>query len=81
MNTDKTSLENEIQPSCLGAVRNSIQERIKNHEQEIKKCQDEIDSHKGWEYTWKIKIAEMNAKINVYKIRISELQLVIKYCF
>jgi hypothetical protein len=38
MNTDKTSLENESQPSCLGAVSGSfIQELAKEH---ISKCKD-----------------------------------------
>ena len=39
MNTDKTSLENEIQPSCLGAVSGSL-----SHGEELKrirqKCLD-----------------------------------------
>jgi chromosome segregation ATPase len=56
-----------------------IQNRIKEHEQEIQKCQDEIDSHKEFQYTYKIKIDALKEEIKVYKIRISELEVISAY--
>ena len=46
MNTDKTSLENESQPSCLGAVSSSfIQRLIDKYEDKIKSAENL--KHKG----------------------------------
>ena len=44
MNTDKTSLENESQPSCLGAVVRSVSEL----EMRLEELQLEFDECKNW---------------------------------
>jgi hypothetical protein len=61
----------------LSAVRNSIQERIKRHEQDIQNCLDTIRQHGDW--TQKIK--QMTELIEDSEIRISELKAVLEYCF
>ena len=50
MNTDKTSLENENQPSCLGAVMGSASflfPQIVMEQREIELTQDEIEALKN----------------------------------
>jgi len=61
----------------ISDVRNSIQERIKKHEQDIQNCLDTIKQHSDW--TKKIK--QMTELIDNSEIRISELKLVLEYCF
>jgi hypothetical protein len=70
---------NESQKPELGIsdVRNSIQERIKGHKQDIQNCLDTIKQNGDW--TQKIK--QMTELIENSEIRISELKQVLEYCF
>ena len=79
MNTDNKNieLENTDKKLHISDVRNSIQERIKKHEQDIQNCLDTIKQHGDW--TQKIK--QMTELIDNSEIRISELKLVLEYCF
>ncbi len=61
----------------ISDVRNSIQERIKRHEQDIQSCLDTIKQNGDW--TRKIK--QMTELIENSEIRISELKQVLEYCF
>ena len=60
----------------LSGVINSIQERIKRHEQDIQNCLDTIKQNGDW--TQKIK--QMTELIENSEIRISELKAVLEYC-
>ena len=72
-----TEVNNTDKKLHISDVRNSIQERIKKHEQDIQNCLDTIKQHSDW--TKKIK--QMTELINDSEIRISELKLVLEYCF
>jgi hypothetical protein len=71
------SYTKEDEKSHLSVVRNSIQERIKRHEQDIQNCLDTIKQHGDW--TQKIK--QMTELIEDSEIRISELKQVLEHCF
>jgi hypothetical protein len=72
-----TELDNTNKKLNISDVRNSIQERIKKHEQDILNCLDTIKQNGDW--TRKIK--QMTELIDNSEIRISELKLVLEYCF
>lgn len=72
-----TELGNIDKKLNISDVRNSIQERIKTHEKDIQNCLDTIKRHGDW--TQKIK--QMTELIENSEIRISELKLVLEYCF
>ena len=72
-----TEVDNTDKKLHISDVRNSIQERIKKHEQDIQSCLDTIKQHGDW--TQKIK--QMTELIDNSEIRISELKLVLEYCF
>ena len=71
------SYPKEDEKSHLSVVRNSIQERIKRHEQDIQNCLDTIKQNGDW--TQKIK--QMTELIEDSEIRISELKQVLEHCF
>lgn len=71
------SYTKEDEKSHLSVVRNSIQERIKRHEQDIQNCLDTIKQNGDW--TQKIK--QMTELIEDSEIRISELKQVLEHCF
>ena len=79
MNKDnkRTEHDNTDKKLHISDVRNSIQERIKKHEQDIQNSLDTIKQHGDW--TKKIK--QMTELIENSEIRISELKLVLEYCF
>jgi hypothetical protein len=70
-------LDNSNEKLHISDVRNSIQERIKRHEQDIQSCLDTIKQNGDW--TQKIK--QMTELIEDSEIRISELKQVLEYCF
>jgi hypothetical protein len=79
MNKDNknTELNDTDKKLHISDVRNSIQERIKRHEQDIQSCLDTIKQNDDW--TKKIK--QMTELIECSEIRISELKQVLEYCF
>jgi hypothetical protein len=73
----KQNLDNSNEKLHISDVRNSIQQRIKKHEQDIQNCLDTIKEHCDWTH----KIKQMTVLIENSEIRISELKLVLEYCF
>ena len=71
-----TEVDNTDKKLHISDVSDSIQERIKRHEQDIKNCLDTIKQHGDW--TKKIK--QMTELIENSEIRISELKQVLEYC-
>lgn len=79
MNTEKksTELDNTDKKLHISDVRNSIQERIKRHKDNITSCLELIQT-KGRETDVVLNLSD---SIKNSEIRISELELVLEYCF
>lgn len=79
MNKDNknTELDNTDKKLHISDVRNSIQERIKRHKDNISSCLELIQT-KGRETDVVLNLSD---SIRNSEIRISELELVLEYCF
>jgi hypothetical protein len=79
MNKDNknTEVDNTDKKLHISDVRNSIQERIKGHKNNISSCLELIQT-KGRETDVVINLSD---SIRNSEIRISELELVLEYCF
>jgi hypothetical protein len=79
MNKDNknTELDNTDKKLHISDVRNSIQERIKKHNDNISSCLELIQT-KGRETDVVLNLSD---SIKNSEIRISELKLVLEYCF
>ena len=79
MNTENksTELDNTDKKLHISDVRNSIQERIKKHKDNISSCLELIQT-KGRETDVVLNLSD---SIKNSEIRISELKLVLEYCF
>jgi hypothetical protein len=65
MNTEKNLLENEIQPSCLGAViGSSVQEKYDELCKEITRLQEKYDEN-GYDYSPMIKLQRIEQHVDM----------------